>query len=66
MRIPVVAAVCLLCASADASYALSFAAMPAASPDEYHEIEVKIVGQPKLKAQTRTGYYAQPLRRAAQ
>jgi len=51
---------------ADAWYALSFAAIPADSPDEYHQIEVKIVGQLKLKAQTRAGYYAQPVRRMGQ
>jgi VWFA-related protein len=44
---------------ASAYYVLSFAAVPADGPDDYHAIEVKIA-QPGIKAQTRTGYYAQP------
>ncbi|HEX4810150.1 MAG TPA: VWA domain-containing protein [Bryobacteraceae bacterium] len=44
---------------ASAYYVLSFDANPADGPNEYHAIDVKI-GQPQLKAQTQTGYYAQP------
>ncbi len=40
-------------------YVLSFAALPAEKPNEYHAIEVKI-DKPDIKAQTRIGYYAQP------
>ena len=46
---------------ANAGYTLSFDAHPGDGPNEYHAIEVKIA-QPELKAQTRSGYYAQPAR----
>jgi VWFA-related protein len=46
---------------ADAYYVLSYDAPPADGPDEYHAIEVKL-SQPQLKAQTRSGYYDQPVR----
>jgi VWFA-related protein len=42
-------------------YVLSYEPPPADGPNEYHAIEVKL-DQPQLKAQTRTGYYAQPTR----
>ena len=45
---------------ANAAYILSFEARPGDGPNEYHAIEVK-VGKPDLKAQTRSGYYAQPV-----
>ncbi len=48
----------------NAAYVLSFDPAPADGPDEYHAIEVKIV-QHGLKAQTRSGYYAQPVPRQA-
>lgn len=44
---------------ASAYYVLSYDASPADGPNEYHAIDVKI-SQPQLKAQTQTGYYAQP------
>jgi VWFA-related protein len=44
---------------ANAYYVLSFGASPADGPDEYHALQVKI-DHPGLKAQTRSGYYAQP------
>jgi len=44
---------------ANAYYVLFFDSRPAAGPNEYHAIEVKIA-RPHLKAQTRAGYYAQP------
>lgn len=44
---------------ADDYYVLSFDAQPADGPDDYHQIEVKIAGR-DLRAQTRSGYYAQP------
>jgi VWFA-related protein len=40
-------------------YVLTYNQPPAAHPDEYHGIEVK-VDKPGLKARTRTGYYSQP------
>ena len=40
-------------------YVLTYNQPPAAHPDEYHSIEVK-VDRPGLKARTRTGYYSQP------
>lgn len=43
-------------------YILTFDASPADGPNDYHAVEVKIAG-PGLKAQTRTGYYAQPASR---
>jgi VWFA-related protein len=46
---------------ANAYYVLSFSPRPADGPNEYHAIQVKIA-QPQLKAQTRSGYYAQPAR----
>jgi VWFA-related protein len=42
-------------------YVLTFASAPGDGPDDYHAIQVKL-DQPKLKAQTLTGYYAQPSR----
>lgn len=44
---------------ANAYYVLSFEPRPADGPNEYHSIEVKL-SQPGLKAQTQSGYYAQP------
>ena len=41
-------------------YEISFDSPGAKSPDEYHQLEVK-VAQPGLTARTRQGYYAQPL-----
>ena len=48
-------------AAADASnyYVLTYQAVAGDGPEEYHSIEVKL-DQPKLKALTPTGYYAQP------
>jgi VWFA-related protein len=43
----------------NAYYVLSFEGAPGDGPDEYHAIEVRI-GQPGVKAQTRSGYYARP------
>jgi VWFA-related protein len=40
-------------------YTLAFDSSPAAHPDEYHELQVKI-GKPGLVARTSAGYYAQP------
>jgi VWFA-related protein len=40
-------------------YVLTYNPLPAAHPDEYHGIEIKI-DKPGLKARTRTGYYSQP------
>ena len=40
-------------------YVLSYDPPPADGPNDYHAIEVKL-DQPQLKAQTRSGYYAQP------
>jgi VWFA-related protein len=40
-------------------YVLSFNALPADGPNEYHALEIKI-DKPKLAAHTRAGYYAQP------
>jgi VWFA-related protein len=42
-----------------AFYILSFAAVHAERPDDYHALELK-VGKPKLTAHTSAGYYAQP------
>ncbi|HEX3685405.1 MAG TPA: VWA domain-containing protein [Bryobacteraceae bacterium] len=44
-----------------AYYVLTYDPPPADGPDDYHAIEVKL-DQPQLKAQTRSGYYAQPTR----
>jgi VWFA-related protein len=44
---------------AKAYYVLTYNPPPAAHPDEYHDIVVK-VDKPGLKARTRTGYYTQP------
>jgi VWFA-related protein len=44
---------------ASAYYVLSYKPPAADGPNEYHSIEVKL-DRPALKAQTRTGYYAQP------
>lgn len=46
-------------ADAKTYYVLTYNPPPAAHPDEYHGIEVK-VDKPGLKARTRTGYYSQP------
>jgi VWFA-related protein len=46
---------------ANAYYVLSYDSTPPDGPNEYHAIEVK-VDQPQLKAQTRSGFYGQPLR----
>lgn len=46
-------------ADAKTYYVLTYNQPPAAYPDEYHGIEVK-VDKPGLKARTRTGYYSQP------
>lgn len=40
-------------------YVLTYNQPPAAHPDEYHDIVVK-VDKPGLKARTRNGYYSQP------
>jgi VWFA-related protein len=40
-------------------YEISLDASPAAKPDEYHQLEIKIA-KPGLIARTRQGYYAQP------
>lgn len=40
-------------------YEISFEAPPAAQPDTYHRLEIKIA-KPGLVARTREGYYAQP------
>lgn len=40
-------------------YVISYDSIPPDGPNEYHAIEVKM-DQPQLKAQTRTGFYAQP------
>jgi VWFA-related protein len=45
---------------ANAYYVLSFDSLPADGPNDYNAIQVKIA-QPQLKAQTLSGYYAQPL-----
>ena len=45
---------------ANAYYVLSYDPPPADGPNDYHAIEVKI-DRPQLKAQTRSGYYAQPV-----
>ena len=44
---------------AESYYALSFDSPSAASPGEYHSLEVN-VNKPGLKARTNTNYYAQP------
>jgi VWFA-related protein len=44
---------------ADAYYVISFDAIPADGPNDYHALEVKLAHH-DLKAQTRAGYYAQP------
>lgn len=46
---------------ADAYYVLSYDPPPADGPNDYHVIEIK-PDQPQLKAETRSGYYAQPTR----
>jgi VWFA-related protein len=46
-------------ADAKTYYVLTYNQPPAAHPDEYHDIVVK-VDKPGLKARTRTGYYSQP------
>jgi VWFA-related protein len=45
---------------ARASYQLSFEALPADGPDDFHSIQVK-VDRPKATARTRAGYYAEPV-----
>ncbi len=46
---------------ANAYYVLSYDAPPADDPNEYHAVQVKLA-RPDLKAQTSSGYYAQPVR----
>jgi VWFA-related protein len=46
-------------ADAKSYYTLSFDPVPAKHVDEYHELDVR-VNQPKLKARTSAGYYAEP------
>ncbi len=46
-------------AGADHFYGLSFDSVPAAAPDEFHTIEVK-VDRPGVTVRTSTAYYAQP------
>jgi VWFA-related protein len=46
-------------ADANAYYEISFKALPAEKPNEYHHIEVQMT-QPGLIARTTQGYYAQP------
>jgi VWFA-related protein len=46
-------------ADANSYYSLSFDSNPAAHPDEYHDVQVKI-DKPGLVPRTRMGYYAQP------
>ena len=46
---------------AGAGYVLSYNSGPSDDAGEYHSIDVKIA-RPELKAQTRSGYYAQPAR----
>jgi VWFA-related protein len=46
-------------AEAKSYYTLSFDPVPAKHVDEYHELAVR-VNQPKLKARTSAGYYAEP------
>jgi VWFA-related protein len=46
-------------ADANSYYSLSFDANPAAHPDEYHDLQVKI-DKPGLVTRTRMGYYAEP------
>ncbi len=46
-------------ADAKSYYTLSFDSSPAAHPDEYHDLQVKME-KPGIVARTRTGYYAQP------
>ena len=46
-------------ADVGAYYELSFKSSPAARPDEYHQIEVR-VDKPGLTTRTRQGYYSQP------
>jgi VWFA-related protein len=41
-------------------YEISFEPPPAAQPNEYHHLEIKLA-KPGLTARTRQGYYAQPL-----
>ena len=48
-------------ADANAYYTLTFDALPGDGPDEYHELQIKL-DRSGLKARTRTGYYAQPVR----
>lgn len=44
---------------ADGYYSVSFEAMPATSPHEFHKIEMK-VSRPGLEVRTMTAYYAEP------
>jgi VWFA-related protein len=46
-------------ADANSYYSLSFDSSPAAHPDEYHDIQVK-VDRPGLVVRTQMGYYSQP------
>lgn len=47
-------------AEAPTYYTLTFDPPPAKHVDEYHEIALRVVDKPQLKARTSTGYYAQP------
>jgi len=55
----VTAAIADCAADADAFYVLSFDAARADRANEYHAVQVT-VDKPRIKARTRTGYYAQP------
>lgn len=46
-------------ADAKSYYTLAFDSSPAAHPDEYHDLQIKI-NKPGFVVRTRTGYYAQP------
>lgn len=47
-------------AEAPTYYTLTFDPPPAKHVDEYHEIALRVMDKPQLKALTSTGYYAQP------
>jgi hypothetical protein len=55
-NIPAGIAACI--ADAENYYGLSFDSAPAAEPDEYHSLEVK-VDDPGLKVRTNTAFYAE-------
>jgi VWFA-related protein len=46
-------------ADAGVYYEISFNVAPAAKPDEYHSLEIKL-DRPSVKARTRSAYYAEP------